>query len=74
MFDQLPKPSETDPDAPPSIVLASLGVDSTDLIITNGLKIWQRTMPTAAATSLGHSFRMHDIPKAENLSACGTGR
>ena len=46
MFDQLPKASEIDPEAPPaSIVLASMGVDTTDLVITNGLKIWQRTMP-----------------------------
>ncbi len=70
MFDQLPKPSEVDPDAPPpSIVLASLGVDSTDLIITNGLKIWQRTMPIGGSNftrALVQGMRM-TFPKAENL-------
>ena len=70
MFDQLPKPSEIDPDAPPpSIVLASLGVDSTDLIITNGLKIWQRTMPIGGSNftrALVQGMRM-TFPKAENL-------
>ena len=70
MFDQLPKPSEIDPEAPPpSIVLASLGVDSTDLIITNGLKIWQRTMPIGGSNftrALVQGMRM-TFPKAENL-------
>jgi len=46
MFDQLPDPATVDPDAPPaSIVLVSMGVDSTDLVITNGMRIWQRSMP-----------------------------
>ena len=70
MFDELPKPSEVDPDAPPpSIVLASMGVDSTDLIITNGLKIWQRTMPIGGSNftrALVQGMRM-TFPKAENL-------
>lgn len=45
MFDLLPAPSEIDPDSPPpSIVLVSMGVDSTDLVVTNGLRIWQRSM------------------------------
>lgn len=45
MFDLLPDPSEIDPDSPPpSIVLVSMGVDSTDLVVTNGLRIWQRSM------------------------------
>jgi len=35
-----------DPDNPPSsIVLLSIGTDSSDLIITNGFRIWQRSMP-----------------------------
>jgi type IV pilus assembly protein PilM len=46
MFDQLPPPDKIDPDnPPPSIVLVSAGVDSTDIVVTNGLKIWQRSMP-----------------------------
>jgi len=35
-----------DVDAPPkSTVLLSIGTDSSDLIITNGFRIWQRSMP-----------------------------
>ena len=70
MFDQLPKASEIDPDAPPpSIVLASMGVDTTDLVITNGLKIWQRTMPIGGnnfTRALVQGMRM-TFAKAENL-------
>ncbi len=70
MFDQLPKASEIDPDAPPpSIVLASMGVATTDLVITNGLKIWQRTMPIGGnnfTRALVQGMRM-TFAKAENL-------
>ena len=46
MFDQLPDPATLDPDSPPpSVVLVSTGVDTTDLVITNGFRIWQRSMP-----------------------------
>ncbi len=35
-----------DPDHPPkSSVVLSLGTDATDLIVTNGFRIWQRNMP-----------------------------
>jgi type IV pilus assembly protein PilM len=48
-FDQLqdlPPPDEYDPDSPPpSIVLLSLGTDATDLVITNGYRVWQRSIP-----------------------------
>ena len=48
-FDQmqdLPPPSEYDPDnPPPSTVLLSLGTDSTDLVVTNGFRVWQRSVP-----------------------------
>lgn len=30
---------------PPSTVILSIGTDSSDLIITNGFRIWQRSMP-----------------------------
>lgn len=37
---------EFDADAPPtSTVILSIGTDSSDLIITNGFRIWQRSMP-----------------------------
>ena len=46
MFDQLPDPATIDPDnPPPSLVLVSIGVDSSDLVVTNGLRLWQRSMP-----------------------------
>ena len=52
MFDQLPPPETIDPDSPPeSVVLVSMGVDSTDVVVTNGLRIWQRSMPIG-----GNSF------------------
>lgn len=70
MADLLPPVDEIDPDSPPnSIVLASIGVDSTDLIITNGLRIWQRTMPIGGnnfTRALVQGMRM-TFAKAEKL-------
>ena len=46
IFDQLPDPSTVDPEnPPPSVVIVSIGVDSTDVVVTNGLRILQRSMP-----------------------------
>jgi type IV pilus assembly protein PilM len=46
IFDQLPDIATINPDEPPpSIVLVSMGVDSTDLVVTNGIRVWQRSMP-----------------------------
>ncbi|RLS28774.1 MAG: type IV pilus assembly protein PilM [Planctomycetota bacterium] len=46
IFDQLADPATLDPlEPPPSVVLVSMGVDATDLVVTNGLRIWQRSMP-----------------------------
>jgi type IV pilus assembly protein PilM len=46
IFDQLPDPATIDPDEPPpSVVLVSMGVDATDVVVTNGLRIAQRSMP-----------------------------
>lgn len=48
-FDQmpnLPPPDEYDPESPPeSIVVLSLGTDTTDLVVTNGFRVWQRSIP-----------------------------
>ena len=45
IFDLLPDPSEINPEAPPpSVALISMGVDTTDLVVTNGLRIWQRSL------------------------------
>lgn len=49
LFDQLgslPTPDEYDPENPPeSVVIISLGTDATDLVITNGYRVWQRSVP-----------------------------
>jgi type IV pilus assembly protein PilM len=49
LFDQLgelPSPDEYDPENPPeSVVIISLGTDATDLVITNGYRVWQRSIP-----------------------------
>ncbi|MEN6492655.1 MAG: type IV pilus assembly protein PilM [Thermoguttaceae bacterium] len=48
-FDQLhdlPSLEEYDPDAPPpSTVILSMGTDATDLVVTNGFRVWQRSIP-----------------------------
>ncbi len=48
-FDQmqdLPAPEEFDPDDPPeSVLVISMGTYSTDLVITNGYRVWQRSVP-----------------------------
>ena len=48
-FDQLtdrPPPDQYDPENPPeSIVVISLGTDATDLVVTNGYRVWQRSVP-----------------------------
>ncbi len=51
MFDQLPDPATVDPDQPPaSVVLVSMGVDATDIVVTNGLRIWQRSIPIGGSS------------------------
>ncbi|HVX60257.1 MAG TPA: type IV pilus assembly protein PilM [Pirellulales bacterium] len=48
-FDQmpnLPPDDEYDAESPPeSVVLVSLGTDTTDLVVTNGFRVWQRSIP-----------------------------
>jgi len=49
IFDQmrdLPPLDSIDPsDPPPSTIVVSLGTDTTDLVITNGYRVWQRNIP-----------------------------
>lgn len=49
VFDKLtdlPPPEEYDPENPPdSIVIIAMGTDGTDLVVTNGYRIWQRSIP-----------------------------
>jgi len=43
---ELPPPEDYDPEDPPeSTVLLSLGTDTTDLVVTNGYRVWQRSLP-----------------------------
>lgn len=49
VFDQmqdLPPPDQFNPDDPPeSVVVLSLGTDTSDLVVTNGYRVWQRSIP-----------------------------
>jgi type IV pilus assembly protein PilM len=49
VFDQmrdLPPPEQYDPENPPeSVIVISIGTDTTDLVVTNGFKVWQRSIP-----------------------------
>ncbi len=49
LFDQLtdlPAAEDYDPEMPPeSVVILSLGTDATDLVVTNGFRVWQRSVP-----------------------------
>jgi type IV pilus assembly protein PilM len=41
-----PAAEDYDPDnPPPSLVVLSMGTDTTDLVITNGFRVWQRSVP-----------------------------
>ena len=43
---ELPDPEDFDPENPPeSTVVMSMGTDTTDLIVTNGIKLWLRNIP-----------------------------
>jgi type IV pilus assembly protein PilM len=45
-FDRLDLDGKYDPASPPpSTVIISLGTDTTDLVITNGYRVWQRSIP-----------------------------
>jgi type IV pilus assembly protein PilM len=46
LLTDLPDPDLYDADDPPaSIVVMSMGTDATDLVITNGFRVWQRSIP-----------------------------
>jgi len=45
-IEDLPDPEDFDPEDPPkSTVVMSMGTDTTDLIVTNGMKLWLRNIP-----------------------------
>lgn len=46
LIDEIPNPEDFDPEnPPPSIVVMSMGTDTTDLIVTNGIRMWLRNIP-----------------------------
>lgn len=46
VLENVPKLEDYDPDdPPPSVVVLSMGTDTTDLVVTNGLRVWQRSIP-----------------------------
>ena len=46
VIEEIPDITEIDPENPPeSLVVLSMGTDSTDLIMTNGVKLWLRNIP-----------------------------
>ena len=45
-LDELPSAEEYDAENPPeSTVIIAMGTDATDLVITNGFRVWQRSIP-----------------------------
>lgn len=70
VLDEIPDPDTIDPDNPPeSLVVLSMGTDATDLIITNGVKLWLRNIPIGGnhfTKQLSRELKMTHA-KAEHL-------
>ncbi len=73
VFDQmvdLPPADQFDPENPPeSVVVISLGTDTTDLVVTNGYRVWQRSVPIGGShftKALTKELRL-TFGKAEHL-------
>lgn len=46
VINNITKPEDFDPDnPPPSIAVMAIGTDTTDLVVTNGIKLWLRSIP-----------------------------
>jgi type IV pilus assembly protein PilM len=78
LFDQLgklPSAEEYDPENPPeSVVIVSLGTDATDLVITNGFRVWQRSIPLGGShftKALTRELKL-TFAKAEHLKRNAT--
>ena len=78
VFDQmgdLPPPEEFDPENPPeSVVIISMGTDATDLVITNGFRVWQRSIPLGGShftKALTRELKL-TFAKAEHLKRNAT--
>jgi len=71
----LPPAEEFDPDNPPeSVVIISMGTDATDLVITNGFRVWQRSIPLGGShftKALTRELKL-TFAKAEHLKRNAT--
>jgi len=74
-LDELPPAEEYDPDNPPeSLIVLSMGTDTTDLVITNGFRIWQRSIPLGGShftKALTRELKL-TFAKAEHLKRNAT--
>ena len=74
-MDSLPPPDEYDPENPPeSAVIISMGTDATDLVITNGFRVWQRSIPIGGShftKALTRELKL-TFAKAEHLKRNAT--
>ena len=72
---ELPPPEDFDPENPPeSTVIISMGTDSTDLVITNGFRVWQRSIPIGGShftKALTRELKL-TFAKAEHLKRNAT--
>ena len=70
VLDEIPDDEDFDPEnPPPSSVVMSLGTDTTDLIISNGVKLWLRNIPIGGnhfTKQLSRELKMTQV-KAEHL-------
>ncbi len=78
VFDQLrdlPAAEDYDEDhQPESVVVVSLGTDATDLVVTNGFRVWQRNVPLGGShftKSLTKEMKL-TFAKAEHLKRNAT--
>ncbi len=76
--DQMPKLPDDDafdPDNPPeSVLVLSVGTETTDLVITNGFRVWQRSIPVGGSNftkALSKEMRQ-TFAKAEHLKRNAT--
>ena len=70
LIDELPDAESFDPEDPPeSIVVMSMGTDTTDMIVTNGMKLWLRNIPIGGSHFTKQLSRQMKLTqaKAEHL-------
>ena len=70
LIDEIPNAETFDPEnPPPSIVVMSMGTDTTDMIVTNGMKLWLRNIPIGGSHFTKQLSRQMKLTqaKAEHL-------